>query len=70
VPENEVSGEVKTLYKTLDGSTYVTVSNENGKILFFDKQGNTSEVINPYDNGISKLSNNAIIYSSSNYLRY
>lgn len=70
VPENEISGDVKTLYKTVDGSTYVTVNNEGGNILFFDDYGNTAEVIDPNDLTLSVLSNNAVIYKVSNYLRY
>jgi uncharacterized surface protein with fasciclin (FAS1) repeats len=70
VPENEISGDVKTLYKTVDGSTYVTVNNEGGNILFFDKFGNTATVIDPNNTEYTALSNNAVIHLVSNYLRY
>jgi uncharacterized surface protein with fasciclin (FAS1) repeats len=70
VPENEISGDVKTLYKTVDGSTYVAVHNEGGNILFFDDYGNTAKVIDPNDTKKTVLSNNAVIHLVSNYLRY
>jgi uncharacterized surface protein with fasciclin (FAS1) repeats len=70
VPENPVSGDLKTLYKTVQGSTYVKVNNEGGNIMFFDNYGNTANVINPNDLVTSRLGNNAIIYFTDNYLRY
>lgn len=70
VPENEITGDVKTLYKTSEGSTYVTVNNEGGNILFFDNYGNTAQVIDPNNTSQTVLSNNAVIHLVSNYLRY
>lgn len=70
VPEIAATGTVKTLYKTVDGETYVRCDNTSGDILFFDDYGNIAKVVDPENTQYSKLGNNAVIHLVDNYLRY
>jgi uncharacterized surface protein with fasciclin (FAS1) repeats len=63
----EISGDVKTLYSTPDGATYMTVFNDGANFGMIDHQGRTANVVLPASN---VLSNRAVIHQIDNYLIY
>ncbi len=67
VPNGEINGIRETLYKTVDGKTYVTVVNDAGSLTIIDNNDRTANLV-PGKYNI--LSNRAVIHQIDNYLSY
>ncbi len=65
--DGAISGDVKTLYSTPDGSTYLTVFNDGASFGVIDHQGRIANVVIANSN---VLSNRAVIHQIDNYLLY
>jgi uncharacterized surface protein with fasciclin (FAS1) repeats len=65
--DGEVSGDRETLFKTVDGKTYLTVFNDEANFGVIDHQNRTANVILVNSN---VLSNRAVIHLIDNYLKY
>ncbi len=63
----QISGEVKTLYKTVDGSTYMEVFNDGENFGMIDHRGRIANIVLANSN---VLSNRAVIHQIDNYLNY
>jgi uncharacterized surface protein with fasciclin (FAS1) repeats len=66
VPDGNVSGRRETYHKTVDGKTYVTITNEPGNLSFTDNSGRTAHIVIANSN---VLSNRAVIHQIDNYLK-
>lgn len=65
--DGQISGDVKTLYSTVDGPTYLTVFNDGVNFGAVDHRGRTANVVIPSSN---VLGNRAVIHQIDNYLIY
>ncbi|HYX08566.1 MAG TPA: fasciclin domain-containing protein [Bacteroidales bacterium] len=67
VPDGEVNGQRETLYKDIDGKTYVTIFNEPDNLRIVDRNNRSAHVINDKSN---VLGNRCVIHLIDNYLSY
>jgi uncharacterized surface protein with fasciclin (FAS1) repeats len=66
VPDGNVSGKRETYHKTIDGKTYMNITNEPGNITFTDNDGRSARIVLSNSN---VLSNRAVIHQIDNYLK-
>lgn len=67
VNDGEAKGQRETLYKDIDGKSYVTIYNEQGSLTFADRKNRIAHVVLSESN---VLSNRAVIHLIDNYLSY
>jgi uncharacterized surface protein with fasciclin (FAS1) repeats len=65
--DGKVSGERETLYKTVEGKTYMTIFNDGDNFGMIDHRGRVANVVMSASN---VLSNRAVIHQIDNYLIY
>ena len=70
IPNGVISGEHETLYKTIDGKTYVLIINDpEGDFALIDNDNRTAYLsTDKYKYNV--LSNRAILHQIDNYLKY
>lgn len=70
VPDGVISGEHETLYKTIDGKTYIVIMNDPGGDFALIDNHNRISYLTTDKYHFNVLSNRAILHQIDNYLKY